>query len=188
MASEESNYQWVQLWGATEPGRETFSVSGKEIVFKGYDFKPAVRTPPGETENLPTSPGTQALAQQASLSGHGVLLSNRRFTEGSVCVEVSFVSIEQEGPIAEIVLYFDPMTNEQLNIGLGAHGGFAVLRRWSNQQTDDSTAQFPALYSERNRSSSHGKYCLRQAPEPRCVARYSIGFKQPFGARRSDLP
>src|SRR5579884_1713391 len=106
MGNDQMSHQWVQLWGAQETGRETFIISNETITFKGYDSN---TIPPDKQYVTNIEPSLSPAAAEEGLpssivSGHGLLLSNRRFTEGNLSVDIEFLSIQQQGPIAaEIV-------------------------------------------------------------------------------------
>jgi hypothetical protein len=63
-------------------------------------------------------------------------MSNQRFTEGSVCVDITFNDIDPNST-AEIVLAFDPISGNMLNVGIGA-GAFVMIRLWTKTPPDQS--------------------------------------------------
>jgi hypothetical protein len=67
----------------------------------------------------------------------GLFISNRRFSEGTISVDVKF-SGTSPNAAADIVLYFDPQNRWTLNAGLTAFNQFAIRHfdtRWTNHAT-----------------------------------------------------
>jgi hypothetical protein len=107
---------WVSLWG-------TFDDEGNdEIIFRGYIFTPQPVQTSDDKGGSPTAPGTSP-----PQAGVGRLISNQRLTDGTVSVDIEFASID---PLttAEIILHHDPVTDEMLNVGLGAGGSLLSVR------------------------------------------------------------
>jgi hypothetical protein len=117
---------WVSLWGEFEEGND-------EITFHGYPYTPSQ---PLQTSD---AKGADVAAEpQQPRGGVGRVLSNRRLTDGKVSVDIEFTGVD---PVttAEITLQHDPVTDEMLNVGLGANLLVSV-RHWT-RATDNMSQQ-----------------------------------------------
>jgi hypothetical protein len=118
------NYSWVSL-GAT------FDRTDDEIIFRGYHFTPA------DTSSDLTGEGNRTPAPQP---GVGRFISNQRLTDGRISVDIEFKSVDFPST-AEIILQIEPITEEMINVGLGA-ACLLNVRHWARatQKTPQETA------------------------------------------------
>lgn len=71
----------------------------------------------------------------------GLFICNRRFSEGTISVDVKFDDVSPNAA-ADIVLYFDPQNRWTLNAGLTTFNQFAI-RHFDNRWTNHATAGAP---------------------------------------------
>lgn len=125
-------HSWMSLIGPFEP-----TVDG--ITFKGFEFEPP--PVPGEPEAAGPTPPAKSEASQTSTSPEppgpkkrpsiGQAMCNHTFTEGRISAEIEFSKVEF-GSVAEIILQYDPLTEDMLTIGLGGDPmRFFSLRFWT---------------------------------------------------------
>lgn len=129
-------YLWINLTG-------TFDQTENGIIFRGYDFEP-VPLPAVSKANVDKGLDESAVEQPQPppepRGGVGQCMSNQRFTEGSVCVDIKFDGIDPNST-AELILDYDPYSGEMLNAGIGA-GSFLMIRLWAKappEQADKSS-------------------------------------------------
>src|SRR5947207_15020298 len=99
-------YSWVSVSGI-------FDQVDDEIIFRGYDFTPTrlpLPVPSAADKGLDETVTEPPLPPPEPRGGVGQCMSNQRFTEGSVCVDVTFDGIDPNST-AEIILDFDPISS-----------------------------------------------------------------------------
>ena len=129
-------YSWINLTG-------TFDQTEDEIIFRGYDFAPLPIPSVSKTNDdkgLDESAVEPPQPPPEPRGGVGQCMSNQRFTEGSVCVDITFDDIDPNST-AELILDYDPNSGDMLNAGIGA-GSFLSIRLWTKaapEQADKAT-------------------------------------------------
>jgi hypothetical protein len=127
-------YSWVSLFGQFDKGPD-------EIIFRGYTYTPEIPKVEGQTGagtgSKPPSPITPPAEPRG---GVGKTVSNQRITDGTVSVDIEFESIDLL-TTAEVMLQCDPVSDEMLNVGLGANGVLLNVRQWNQEKTVANTPQ-----------------------------------------------
>ncbi|MCW5983453.1 MAG: hypothetical protein KIT09_35500 [Bryobacteraceae bacterium] len=122
-------YSWVNLLGP-------FEHNGDIIIFKGKEVEvlasPELNVPPVSKKDSKTGPKEQIspkLQEKRGLIGQSVC--DQRFTEGRISVEIEFATVDSSS-VAEIILQYDPNTEDMLTVGMGGDlGGLFSLRHWT---------------------------------------------------------
>ena len=120
---------WVSLWAKFDEGDD-------EITFRGF-------AAPSLPVQASDAKGADVVAQpRESRAGVGKVLSNRRLTDGKVSVDIEFADID---PLtaAEIIIQHDPVTDEMLNVGVGANLSLLNVRHFTHATDGTSQQKVP---------------------------------------------
>jgi hypothetical protein len=123
---------WINLTG-------TFDQTDDEIIFRGYDFVPVPLSRVSKAtddKGLDESAVERPQPPSEPRGGVGQCMSNQRFTEGSVSVDITFDDIDPNST-AELILDYDPNSGDMLNAGIGA-GSFLAIRLWTQAPPEQS--------------------------------------------------
>lgn len=101
-----------------------FEQTDTDLIFKGYEYEP---TPAPESSVGPPSP-TDAIVAPAKVAAIGEAISDQRFTEGRISTQIEFAEVQYQNKatvdirsLAEIILQYDPASEDMLNVGIGAY-------------------------------------------------------------------
>lgn len=122
---DDQRLSWVLIRGR-------FEDKGHDISFDGTDTASPVA---GQADAVEPEPQTKAPPAAV-----GLAVCNQRFSEGEVSVDVRFDAIV-DGAIAEIVLQYDPTTDEMLNAGIGRGRSMFGIRQWVTEDSAPSPEQ-----------------------------------------------
>jgi hypothetical protein len=90
-------YSWIVLHGP-------FEIKGDEIIFSGYTFAP----PPSKADGQDGVAQPQPTSQSEPRGGVARIVSNQRFTDGTISVDIEFGEIDPN-TTAEVMVHHDPV-------------------------------------------------------------------------------
>jgi hypothetical protein len=136
-----SKYSWVHLLG---PFEETTD----GLIFRGVDTpepqpeQAEQAAPPDKRQGGKPKPKPEKKPPEIKAS-IGQSICNQRFTEGRISVQIEFAKVDPRS-VAEIILQYDPVTEDMLTIGLGGGwNNFFSLRQWTTEDSQTQTSQTP---------------------------------------------
>jgi len=134
-----SKYSWVHLLG---PFEETTD----GLIFRGVDTpepqpEQTQAAPPDRRQGGKPQP-TPEKQPPKLIASFGHSICDQRFTEGRISVQIEFAKVDFRS-VAEIILQYDPVTEDMLTIGLGGLNNFFNLRQWTTEDSQTQTSQTP---------------------------------------------
>lgn len=117
----------------------TFEEGTEGLIFKGREFpvppqqKEAAAGPTDKATEPEVSSGStdrKAESKAETRAYIGQSICDKRFTEGRISVEIEFARVDYDS-VAEIVLQYDPASEDMLTVGFGGRwDAFFSLRQW----------------------------------------------------------
>jgi len=157
-------YKWIPLLGK-------FEETTNGLTFKGQEL-PSPPSNASEKQPLPSSPRrkTKAKPEEQIIAPRvmmGQAICDQRFTEGRISAQIEFDEVDYRS-MADILIQYDPASEELLSVSLGGGGtSFVSLRLWT-------TIQNEANQTPNQRAPKAWKY-LRSGGE-----RANLSAKRPY--------
>jgi hypothetical protein len=124
MENKQVDYKWVPTLGIFDFEKGGFTFRG------GAVDQPAPPDPQGKQIG-------ESAGAPRQIAKVGQAISSERFTEGHISVEIEFEAFDRQS-MADVIMQYDPVTEEMLNASLGGGPGSMSLRIWELAETDRS--------------------------------------------------